>query len=61
MGNLVQLVRGGPIYTVIWCSYSLVKALDGLRYREAVYRLDDGHWDCYYADELTSVGRWHDK
>jgi hypothetical protein len=50
VGNLVQLVRGGPIITVIWRGYILVTPPEGLRYRETVYRLDNGHWDCYYEE-----------
>jgi hypothetical protein len=60
-GNLVQLMRGGTIHTVIWCGYILVKQPDGLRYRGGVYRLDNGYWDCYYGDELTAFGSWHNK
>lgn len=61
VGNLVQLVQYGPTYTITWCGYILVRGSDGLRYREGVYRLDNGFWDCYYVDELTAFGSWHNK
>jgi hypothetical protein len=60
VGNLVQLVRGGAIYTVTWWGYLLLTDPGGQRYREAVYRLDNGYWNCYYQQEFTSIGQWFD-
>ena len=57
VGNAVQLVRGGPAYAVTWRGQVLVQHAGGW-YREWVYRLDDGYWDCRYEDELHSAWRW---
>jgi hypothetical protein len=57
VGNAVQLVRGGQAWVVIWCGH--LKVREGTRHgRVNVYRLDNGHWDCYYEEELHSAWRW---
>jgi hypothetical protein len=57
VGNVVQLVRGGQAYTVVWRGQMLVQYPSGW-YREWVYRIDNNHWDCYYQDELHLAWRW---
>jgi hypothetical protein len=61
VGSLVQLERGGPMHTVIWRGFirARVPAANNLWGRAPVYRLDDGHWDCYYEEQITSVGKWY--
>jgi hypothetical protein len=57
VANLVQLVKGGAVYTVIWRGQLKVRTLGGWG-RVNVYRLDNGYWDCYHEDELHSAWRW---
>jgi uncharacterized protein YodC (DUF2158 family) len=57
VGNVVQLVRGGPAAVVVWRGQQLVQHPSGW-HREWVYRLDDKHWDCYREDELHPAWRW---
>jgi hypothetical protein len=57
VGNVVQLVRGGQAYTVVWRGQIQHRYAGGM-VRLWVYRLDDQHWDCYYEDELHNAWRW---
>jgi len=57
VGNVVQLVRGGTAHAVSWRG-QIVVGYAGRTSRVWVYRLDNGHWDCYYEDELHSAWRW---
>lgn len=57
MGNLVQLVRHGPVYAVIWRGQLKIRNREGWVQRAPVYRLDNGFWDCSYEAELHVLGR----
>jgi hypothetical protein len=38
---------------VIWRGKQMVPSITGRQpYEVPVYRLDNGHWDCYYEHEL---------
>ena len=51
VGSLVQLVRGGQVWTVMW--RGLLKVHESARVkRRNVYLLNDGFWDTYYEDDL---------
>ncbi|MCA8831486.1 hypothetical protein [Hymenobacter pini] len=52
-GALVVMPGRKKVFTVLW--RGLVPQPDG--YSAAVYQLDDGHWDCYYQDELRTFGQ----
>jgi len=54
VGNLVQLVRGGRVWTVMWRGY-LLERHNGGNFRTYVYRLDNDFWDCYHQEELTEA------
>jgi hypothetical protein len=58
VGNVVQLVKGGPAHVVIWRGQLEVRNARGLVQRGNVYRLDDGFWDCYHEEQLHSAWRW---
>jgi hypothetical protein len=58
IGNVVQLVKGGPAWQVQWRGQLTVRGTNGQLQRANVYRLDNGYWDCYYEDELHSAWRW---
>jgi hypothetical protein len=53
IGNLVQLAWRRPYYQVTWRGWVFEPngRGNGVR-RLSVYRLDNGHWDCYHEDEL---------
>ena len=58
--GLVQLARGGRVWTIVWRGPLLVQdPATGVVRRVPVYRLDNGHWDAYYPDEFQSLGQWH--
>jgi hypothetical protein len=59
VGNLVQLVKRGRVYQVIWRSYIKYRTVEGVVMRTPVYRLDNDFWDCYHETELHSAwGNW---
>jgi hypothetical protein len=57
IGTLVQLVRGGQVWTVIWRGFLRVRLPSGWG-RAHVYRLNNGFWDCYHEQELHTAWRW---
>jgi hypothetical protein len=58
VGNVVQLVQGGPAHVVIWRGQLEVRDARGQVWRSNVYRLDDEHWDCYHEEAVHSAWRW---
>lgn len=50
VGSLVQLVRGGQVWIVMW--RGLLKV--GVK-RRNVYLLNDAFWDTYYEEDLHPV------
>jgi hypothetical protein len=58
VGDLVQLVRMGKVYHVTWRGQMKVQQPNGVVLRVNVYRLDNGFWDCYHEQELTTAWRW---
>ena len=58
IGNFVRLLpQDSPTQRVIWRGKQVVPSLTGRPYEVAVYRLDNGHWDCYYEHELRAALR----
>jgi hypothetical protein len=58
VGNVVQLVKGGPAHVVVWRGQLEVRDARGHVARSNVYRIDNRYWDCYYECELHSAWRW---
>jgi hypothetical protein len=57
-GDYIQLKKYGPVYRVIWRGAQLVGE-PGSRVRQAVYKLDDEHWDCYFSENIhTAWTNW---
>jgi hypothetical protein len=59
VGNIVQLAYLGRGYLVTWRGQQKERLPSGVVIREWVYKLDDGHWDCYRAEDLAPFGQWH--
>jgi hypothetical protein len=55
VGSLVQLVCGGPIWTVMWRGLLKERGQTGVK-RRNVYLLNNGFWDTYYEEELEPAG-----
>jgi hypothetical protein len=55
VGDLVQLVHGGKVWTETWLSKLKVRGGAGIMSRVNVYRLDNSFWDCYH-EELMRFG-----
>jgi hypothetical protein len=55
VGNLVQLVRGGKVWTVVWRGQLKLRNASGTVGRVNIYCLDNGYWDCYYEDEVHTA------
>jgi hypothetical protein len=51
VGSLVQLVRGGQVWTVMWRGQLKVHESARVR-RRNVYLLNNGFWDTYYEEDL---------
>jgi hypothetical protein len=51
VGSLVQLVCGGPIWTVMWRGVLKERGQVSVK-RRNVYLLNNGFWDTYYEEEL---------
>lgn len=59
LGSFVRLVPGGPVYRVIWRGKQTQPAHSDWPGTMAVYRLDDGFWDCYYEYQLHVARPWN--
>ena len=57
LGSIVHFGAGGRYYEVRWRG-EVVAGEPGRRYREAVYWLGGDTWDCYYGDQLWSIGQY---
>ena len=56
VGSIVHLGGGGRFYEVRWRGW-LVQGPPGQRHRIDVYWLGADTWDCYYGDQLWSIGQ----
>jgi hypothetical protein len=54
VGSLVQLVCGGPVWTVMWRGLLKERGPAGVK-RRNVYLLNNGFWDTYYEEELEAA------
>ena len=57
LGSIVHFGRGGRYYEVAWRGWLVVGEV-GRRHRIDVYWLAGGACDCYYGDELWSIGQY---
>jgi hypothetical protein len=57
LGTIVHFGKGGRYYEVVWRG-ELVIGEPGRRSRAQVYWLGADTWDCYFGDELWSIGQY---
>lgn len=57
LSSIVHFGRGAAYYEVRWRG-QLVLGDAGRRYRVDVYRLAGPLYECYYGDELWSIGQY---
>ena len=58
LGSFVRLMPDGPMHRVVWCGKQAMPRHSDWPGEMAVYRLDDDHWDCYYAYQLLPARPW---
>ena len=56
VGSPVHFGGRSPFFEVVWRGVLVLGPVGG-RYRVAVYWLGGDTWDCYYEDQLWSIGQ----
>lgn len=61
IGSFVRLLPDGPVHRIIWRGKQAMPSTSDWPGDIAVYRLDNGYWDCYYEYQLHPAQPWNNR